>query len=98
MIVPVSPLATPSSMIAALMVGRYSDASVLTTWSAADDGEQPAVRPHVLSQQRPEHPATVAHRAVADPVRPHARGSPEKTRSIGMSVVVVPRLPLQLRA
>ena len=33
--VPVSPLATPSSMIAALIVGRYSDASVLTTWSAA---------------------------------------------------------------
>ncbi len=32
---PVSPLATPSSMIAALMVGRYSDAMVLTTCSPA---------------------------------------------------------------
>ena len=30
-----SPLATPSSMIAALTVGRYSDASVLINWSAA---------------------------------------------------------------
>ena len=33
MIVCVSPLATPSSMIAALTVGRYSDASVLITCS-----------------------------------------------------------------
>ena len=33
--VPVSPLATPSSMIAALIVGRYSEASELTSWSAA---------------------------------------------------------------
>ncbi len=32
---PRSPWATPSSMIAALTVGRYSDASVLMTWSAA---------------------------------------------------------------
>ena len=30
-----SPLATPSSMIAALTVGRYSDASVLISWSPA---------------------------------------------------------------
>ena len=29
------PCATPSSMIAALTVGRYSDASVLTSWRAA---------------------------------------------------------------
>ena len=33
--VPVSPFATPSSMIAALTVGRYSDASVLITCSTA---------------------------------------------------------------
>ena len=33
--VPVSPFATPSSMIVALMVGRYSDASALINWSAA---------------------------------------------------------------
>jgi hypothetical protein len=33
--VPVSPLATPSSMIAALTVGRYSEASVLIIWSSA---------------------------------------------------------------
>ena len=31
--VAVSPLATPSSMIAALTVGRYSDARVLISWS-----------------------------------------------------------------
>src|SRR6476469_10201683 len=33
--VPVSPLATPSSMIASLTVGRYSEASVLIIWSTA---------------------------------------------------------------
>ena len=33
--VPVSPLATPSSMIAALTVGRYSEARVLIIWSTA---------------------------------------------------------------
>ena len=33
--VAVSPLATPSSMIAALTVGRYSEASVLINWSTA---------------------------------------------------------------
>ena len=40
-IVAVSPLATPSSMIAALMVGRYSEASVLTICSTATTASSP---------------------------------------------------------
>ncbi len=64
MMVAVSPLATPSSMIAALIVGRYSDARVLISCSTISTATSRRYGRDVLAQQRQEHSVTVAHNPI----------------------------------
>ena len=52
---PVSPLATPSSMMSAFSVGRYSDAMDCASWKIDDGDQQPPLRPQVFNKQFPEH-------------------------------------------
>ena len=61
-----------------------------------DDGEQPAVRPHVLPQQCQEHPVTVAHHPVRLRYGPATRLVRAKMPGQScMSVVALRWLPLQ---
>ena len=84
-----SPLATPSSMIAALTVGRYSDASVLISWSTATTDSSPRYgRTYCRSSARSI--PLLSHTRLDAVVFGRNRAEfDEKSRSIGMSVVEV---------